>query len=74
MKRQTVEEYTREVVERRRMTEKKDRRCGNCERYICEKARQKAGECQVYTKTVTETEKPCTNWKEKNDREKALCL
>ena len=65
MKRQTAEEYAHEVVERRRMTERKDRCCGNCERYVCINARQQAGECLVYTKAVTETEKPCTNWKEK---------
>lgn len=47
------------------MAEKKDRCCGNCERYICMNARQQVGECLVYTKTVEEKEKPCTNWKEK---------
>ncbi len=47
------------------MAEKKDRCCGNCECYICVNARQQVGECLVYTKTVKEKEKPCTNWKEK---------
>ena len=47
------------------MTEKKDRCCGNCYRYIPVNAKKQVGECLVYTKAVTEKEKPCTNWKER---------
>ena len=69
MKRQTVEEYAREVAERRRMTEKKERRCGNCDRYACTNARFRVGVCKVYTKSVIADDKACTNWKEKRNAE-----
>lgn len=49
------------------MTEKKDRRCGNCERYACTNARFHVGVCKVYTKSVIADDKACANWKEKRD-------
>lgn len=70
MKRQTVEEYAREVAERkRRMAERKDRCCGNCDRYVCTNARFRVGVCKVYTKSVIADDKACANWKEKRNAE-----